>query len=67
MSRNLSLTSGTDGVWTFKNSLSEKSETQKKETINKMKRQSMDWEKILANDTINNELISKIQTAHTIQ
>ena len=31
-----------------------------KETINKMKRQLMEWEKIFANDATNKELISKI-------
>ena len=31
-----------------------------KETINKMKRQPMDWEKIFANDATDNGLISKI-------
>ena len=31
-----------------------------KETINKMKRQSADWEKILANDVTDRGLISKI-------
>ena len=31
-----------------------------KETINKMKRQSMEWEKIFANDMTNKGLISKI-------
>ena len=31
-----------------------------KETINKTKRQPTEWEKILANDTTNKELISKI-------
>ena len=31
-----------------------------KETINKMKRQPMDWEKILANDATDKGLISKI-------
>ena len=31
-----------------------------KETINKTKRQSMDWEKIFANDATNRGLISKI-------
>ena len=31
-----------------------------KETINKMKRQPTDWEKIFANDAINKGLISKI-------
>ena len=31
-----------------------------KETINKMKRQPTDWEKICANDVTNKELLSKI-------
>ena len=31
-----------------------------KEAINKTKRQSMDWEKIFANDVTNKGLISKI-------
>ena len=31
-----------------------------KETINKTKRQSMEWEKIFANDVTNKELMSKI-------
>ena len=31
-----------------------------KETINKTKRQPMEWEKIFANDATNNGLISKI-------
>ena len=31
-----------------------------KETINKMKRQPTDWEKIRANDVTNKELLSKI-------
>ena len=31
-----------------------------KETINKIKRQHMEWEKIFANDVISNALISKI-------
>ena len=31
-----------------------------KKTINKMKRQPMDWEKIFANNVINNSLMSKI-------
>ena len=31
-----------------------------KETINKMKRQPIDWEKIFANDSIDRGLISKI-------
>ena len=33
-----------------------------KETINKMKRQRTDWEKIFANDTMDKGLISKIYT-----
>ena len=32
-----------------------------KETINKMKRQSLHWDKMLANDMIDKGLISKIQ------
>ena len=31
-----------------------------KETINKMKRQQMDWEKIFAKDTMDKDLISKL-------
>ena len=31
-----------------------------KETINKVKRQSSEWEKIIANETTDKELISKI-------
>ena len=31
-----------------------------KETINKMKRQPTEWEKILANNVTNKELVSKI-------
>ena len=31
-----------------------------KETINKVKRQPSEWEKIIANETTDNELISKI-------
>ena len=31
-----------------------------KETINKIKRQHMEWEKLFANDVISNALISKI-------
>ena len=31
-----------------------------KETINKMKRQPMEWEKISANDILNKGLVSKI-------
>jgi len=38
-----------------------------KETINKVKRQPSEWEKIIANETTDKELISKIQAAHTIQ
>ena len=39
-----------------------------KETINKTKRQPMEWEKIFANDATDMGLISKnIQTAHTAQ
>ena len=37
-----------------------------KETINKMKRQSMDWEKIFLNDETDKGLISKIYK-HLIQ
>ena len=37
------------------------------ETINKMKRQVMNWGKMFANDVTNKGLISKIQTTHTIQ
>ena len=32
-----------------------------------MKRQPSEWEKIIANETADKELISKIQAAHTIQ
>ena len=32
----------------------------KKETINKVKRQSSEWEKIIANEATDKELISKI-------
>ena len=31
-----------------------------KETINKVKRQTLEWEKIIANETIDKRLISKI-------
>ena len=31
-----------------------------KETISKVKRQPLEWEKIIANETTNKELISKI-------
>ena len=34
-----------------------------KETINKMKRQSMEWEKILVNDVTNKGLVSKINNS----
>jgi len=36
-----------------------------KETINKMKRQPMDWEKIFANDVINKSLLFKIYKKFT--
>ena len=35
-----------------------------KETINKMKRQPTEWEKIFANDVTNKGLISKINKQH---
>ena len=39
-----------------------------KETISKMKRQPSEWEKIIANETIDKELIPKsIQAVHTTQ
>ena len=38
-----------------------------RETINKMKRQPIEWEKIFANNTTDKGLIHKIQTAHTTQ
>ena len=39
-----------------------------KQTINKMKRQSTEWEKIFANEATDEGLISKnIQTTHTYQ
>ena len=39
-----------------------------KETISKMKRQSSEWEKIIANEVTDKGLISKIyKTAHTTQ
>ena len=38
-----------------------------KETINKMKRQPSEWEKIIANKTSDKELIFKIQEAHAVQ
>ena len=38
-----------------------------KEAISKVKRQPSDWEKIIANETTDKGLISKIQAAHTTQ
>ena len=38
-----------------------------KKTINKMKRQPSDWEKIFANKAMDKGKISKIQTAHAVQ
>ena len=38
-----------------------------KETISKVKRQPSEWEKIIANETTDKGLISKIQAAHTTQ
>ena len=38
-----------------------------KETINKVKRQSSEWEKIIATETTGKGLISKYTTAHTTQ
>ena len=38
-----------------------------KETIEKMKRQTSEWEKIFANEVTDKRLISKIQTAHVVQ
>ena len=38
-----------------------------KETISKVKRQPSDWEKIIANETTDKELISKIHRAHAAQ
>ena len=35
-----------------------------KETINKVKRQPLEWEKIIANETTDKELISKIYKQH---
>ena len=37
------------------------------ETIRKVKRQPSEWEKIIANETTDKGLISKIQAAHTTQ
>ena len=37
-----------------------------KETINKMKRQPTEWEKIFANDTTNKGLISKLYKQTTV-
>ena len=38
-----------------------------KETINKMKRQPSEWEKIFANEATNEINLQNIQTAHTAQ
>ena len=38
-----------------------------KKTISKVKRQSSEWEKIIANETTGKGLISKYTTAHTTQ
>ena len=38
-----------------------------KETINKLKRQPMDWKKIFANNANDKGLISKTQTSQTTQ
>ena len=38
-----------------------------KETVSKVKRQSSEWEKIIANEATDKELISKIQAAPTAQ
>ena len=38
-----------------------------KETINKVKRQPSDWEKIIANEEIDKGLISNIQTTPAAQ
>ena len=38
-----------------------------KETISKVKRQPSEWEKIIANEATDKELISKIQAAHAAQ
>ena len=38
-----------------------------KETISNVKRQPSEWEKIIANETTDKGLISKIQAAHTTQ
>ena len=37
------------------------------ETISKMKRQPSEWEKIIANEATDKELISKIEPAHAAQ
>ena len=44
-----------------------KSFCEAKENINKVKRQPSEWEKIIANETTDKGLISKIQAAHTTQ
>ena len=41
-----------------------KASAQKKETISKVKRQPSEWEKIIANEATDKELISKIYTQH---
>ena len=38
-----------------------------KQTINKMKRQPSEWEKIIVNETTDKGLISKIQAGHSAQ
>ena len=38
-----------------------------KETIDKMKRQPMDWEKIFENSATDKRLISKIYKCHSVQ
>ena len=38
-----------------------------KETISKVKRQPLEWEKIIANKATDKELISNIQTVHESQ
>ena len=38
-----------------------------KETVSKVKRQSLEWEKLTANQKTDKELISNIQTVHESQ
>ena len=38
-----------------------------KETTSKVKRQPSEWEKIIANETTDKELIQNIQAAHATQ